>query len=1679
MRMELSVLRVHVWPHLQRLCRSRGFTLHVIDHSMATDIDPPGQPLLDKRSRQQSLSEHMGKRNVQKQFLNSILLLSNRSVGPVPCLPPMLSNTTVTNVTRAAHEEIRALETEIEALSEKMYSATRSHTEMRQKRMTMSDNSMDGSQDHLERRTGSSYLRFDERALLAQVTPLEESIKQKTELAQALRPEPLGKWYQNPNKGTEKVDQMCYLQPVRNILPDIGRTDDLMRRQTALESWLNDAHHIRCLLLRYVNWPHEPTNEYSANFPMEQRRSTVTTTSSDCGPSVTKKDCEIGIKDLAILSQSFIEMETKTILNVTNESQDCLVVIRCHDDPPAADEQTSGTHSIQSRSVSMGSLTEQHRPSMNIMEPINTVYSAFTEAPFIESENRARKLIDYARLRVPQCNQIQHDVNASVNPSLEQRIRCTRPPLDPLDCQDHASYLEQICRDLKALCSQSLEHEMTRRLRTESRGRTFQTAVNKAIMRNRLWTLDASEFIGRTETLSDMIEWMNSEIQNREVEANNTEDPGGKFGLMIVNGASGSGKSVLLARLAAQLQEPNCLIKKPRVIYRSVGSSTLSMRLLDFLHYLSLELSTKMSPSTISDNYDGLRNAVHQALMEATYEQNRTVPLVIILDGTESLEEFIQRKADFPLSWLPTQWLQNHPRLNCDVFLIISATSKQDNKPFMGFGGMLDLIHITEQIGPSSCYKQVHLSPLSDWDKTVCVDTWTEEQYVGSKIPDSTPAQMVPDTINQPITLRLFTALTNSCGPSDGMANLKDCTLTALFHIWFAQAELQFGQARVQFVMRHLVSARWGLDDDDILTLYRQHVNMQLKSKSGVRMAHRQSIQAANLNQSLAIMLTHQPAVTSHWWNHFRNTYLIPTGLLGRRRNPPEGSSTLWYLRQQVVEGLIRLRYLDGPNRTMTYHTLADWCQQDMQSYNTTMPSSLGWRCLHELPVYLSKSDRKQRLRNACWFNPTWLKGLLYIALELRGVRGSIQRLLDEIAATLHYLYADKWEVMQSDLASQQTDIETVQMDTIDRHVPVLLKLISEDTELCQLLGALCAWKNQLRRDPMLINSLFYTQFYNRRTELESKSRDTPGEDQEGDMGIEVSVRRSDLRGLVDRIRSEPKSCTLQPVNFQLDATLGSLSLIGENLTSAVKQTSLCYSQIVINVDALAYTTDGNLLALAIHNIRTCVTKTEVWSLKSNVVCWGQVMETRSMNKICQLNWVSDHALLVVHSPSQVITLWPVEMSQSIAGHYWQLSDVVTNVHEEVSVRVVNTEVPELVFILILQLGLCRVNVWRWSYGTLEFVHSSVTLMDSMQMPNYQSPSNTYRHMSLPMVAKSSAELLFTAAVTDTKLQFVCAHKHETTARLTSFELTGKPLTLNFKCVGKQRMLKSPCKGTRIIAMETTERGPIVLASRAPSLELPGEPVVGCLDLFELSTGNFLNHIEAGTNVFAFAEAPSLGCGLLTQSTPNQLRLLLCKDGVNLITVAISSEKKNNQCFNKELIHWNLISRAYKLLDQSDLLSHISATPSELPAPLTTSICDISRLSLCFGTDAESRCLVWHCDPSHAIVRPAERSRRSTRTNPEMWQDLQTDSENPPRLFYLFRNPDQDMCLGLFQQVSDLQSVDDHVTFDSWYTMFTFPVIAHKKHSARWSATDRFILQGRTLVVLGKLGYSKVVEACK
>ncbi|CAH8571987.1 unnamed protein product [Heterobilharzia americana] len=122
MRIELTKLRAHVWPYLQRICNERGFALHIIDDNMDTDIEPRNQLTMTSYGLPEDteLKLHLSRRMKQKNFLNCLILLSNRSVGPVVPLPPYLPNSLIHQIKTSALEEIEDLKTEITMLSEKL-----------------------------------------------------------------------------------------------------------------------------------------------------------------------------------------------------------------------------------------------------------------------------------------------------------------------------------------------------------------------------------------------------------------------------------------------------------------------------------------------------------------------------------------------------------------------------------------------------------------------------------------------------------------------------------------------------------------------------------------------------------------------------------------------------------------------------------------------------------------------------------------------------------------------------------------------------------------------------------------------------------------------------------------------------------------------------------------------------------------------------------------------------------------------------------------------------------------------------------------------------------------------------------------------------------------------------------------------------------------------------------------------------------------------------------------------------------------------------------------------------------------------------------------------------------------------------------------------------------------------
>ncbi|VDQ07407.1 unnamed protein product [Trichobilharzia regenti] len=151
MRIELTKLRVHVWPYLKRLCNERGFTLHIIDDSMDTDIEPRHQLTMTSYDLPEDieLKQHLSRRVKQKNFLNCLILLSNRSVGPIMPLPECISNSLLKQIKDSALEEIDDIKSEIAMLSDKLPGFDSPRLQRRLSRYLESQNSIRSQSEEL------------------------------------------------------------------------------------------------------------------------------------------------------------------------------------------------------------------------------------------------------------------------------------------------------------------------------------------------------------------------------------------------------------------------------------------------------------------------------------------------------------------------------------------------------------------------------------------------------------------------------------------------------------------------------------------------------------------------------------------------------------------------------------------------------------------------------------------------------------------------------------------------------------------------------------------------------------------------------------------------------------------------------------------------------------------------------------------------------------------------------------------------------------------------------------------------------------------------------------------------------------------------------------------------------------------------------------------------------------------------------------------------------------------------------------------------------------------------------------------------------------------------------------------------------------------------------------------
>ncbi|CAH8572005.1 unnamed protein product [Heterobilharzia americana] len=451
--------------------------------------------------------------------------------------------------------------------------------------------------------------------------------------------------------------------------------------------------------------------------------------------------------------QSEVERQTELILQNTELNSDCFVHVRYHQDnkasriqPPTADV----TATWRSRSLSLASWSTTRTNPLSSASSSTSMKNDFLSSAFNESLLRAKHIVDWARLRVPANNQTHYELEKTPFITMDDQINCSQSYLDPTTFQEHAIYLDDMCRNLRNKFSQSLTEEIERRHRID----TESMKMNK---------------------MQDLPHWC-CEFE-----------------------------------ISAHIEAMEML---PRVIYRMIGSSTMSLNLLNLLSYLCFELSTQMNDSVISDNYDGLRTALHTAITEATYEQSAQHPLIIILDGIENLEECKKRKNNFPVSWIPITWMIHKPNLNCPVIFILSTTSGPDevacfNKLLHSKINQYSVKNGNDSSSQSNKYYRIHLEELDLDSMEQCVTLWLQNTEY-SKSNENILSRL--KDINkkfQPFQLKILIKLLESENQmvNDILRNSKELTNQQLFNSLLIYAG-------------HLVLSRWGLTDEDLINIF-------------------------------------------------------------------------------------------------------------------------------------------------------------------------------------------------------------------------------------------------------------------------------------------------------------------------------------------------------------------------------------------------------------------------------------------------------------------------------------------------------------------------------------------------------------------------------------------------------------------------------------------------------------------------------------------------------------------------------------------------------------------------------------------------------------------------------------------------------------------------------------------
>ncbi|CAH8533972.1 unnamed protein product [Schistosoma turkestanicum] len=1853
MRIELTNLRMYVWPYLQRICNERGFTLNIIDDTMDTDIEPRNQLITPQMmtttptptptaasndlTDDYEFKEHLSRRIKQKNFLNCLILLSNRSVGPIVQLPKYLPNSLIKQIKHYALEEIEEIKSEITRLSEKLPGFDSPRLQRRLSKYLSSQTSLGSLPEEVTIKQPNlspvSDVTSSKRTIskISNITPIqmtqiEDAIRQKSEIIRTLNPDILDKWYRPiPNSQLN----ISYLQSVSHILPGIICFDDQNIRQAELKSWLNDSHRIRCLLMRFANRDHQITASSNTTYRLSDMEITTPNTETihsrnDSMPPNSSRPTDMSeklsndVEEKYATFQSEIERKIEMILENDELNSDCFVHIRHHQQHDSKRSQLkhssnenensiSTTDWWRSRSMSLVSWSTI-RSVVNTTSPfssstLNSMKNEFLSNAFDVSLTRAKLLVNWARLKVPANNQFYYELEKSALITLNDQIHCTQSYLDPINFQEHSIYLNDMCRNLRNKFSQSLINEMNRRDLIDMENlNNFHHHHNKNKNKGKIvnsayqWCLEfeitahlemmerlSSLCIAREETLTQLYDLIYKHTVNCQTKSDANTD---YFKFIHITGESGSGKSVLLACLTKMLSTKSMKVNddslvNPRVIYRMIGSSTMSLNLLNFLGYLCFELSTQMNDSNIADTYDGLRTAFQTAIIEASYEQSSQQPLIIILDGIENLEECKQRKNDFPISWIPFHWITYKSILNCPVVFILSSINNPNEIAYFNklIENKIHRILPLNNHNNNENYQQISLTHLDFSSIEKCIKIWSPQNDHDDNLLTLLKST---NTLLQPLQLKIVVQLFNYAQnelhhmfTTTNNTDSNKLTNDQFYSLLLKYAEKFYGTKRVQLILGHLTLTRWGLTDEDLLNLFwcgLLHFNQMTKSIRPLHHQHqhqphsnyqRHSIQDIDKDLLLLSVFndkTDRVYITRHWFYRFLYEFLYPLGMLhNTTRSPPYGCYQLWNISQQSFRLWLEHYHLNHSMK-IELHTLqvnTFYNQHKITSICQTLTNwhpqqyYIHWRWCYEVPYHLSKLKQIKQLKTICFLNPLWLNMKLQLnAFTDLHESFSLQNILDEFGACLFIVQCCSIDQLKQKQPPKNLQLKTDQpgppTELFTQHI---ITCLENNPDITMILGIFIQWRDKLTRNPNLLNSILLNSF---------KDIDNVQWFNEDDLNIEQnqsqlintldknSLIQKSLNYLLDNIKKYNLLRNIQiptMMNFKLPHNLCTTNQIVNNLTCKyygimLSNTGITCSQKTIQINAIAYSKSKCYIAITAKNLVNLNNTLEIWNIEHDFRQFFVYLACDTIQTIDQLIWITsnDDAILGIESPSQRVVIWPLNLNKSdsrtlLCNQYYVLSDDMHNpldvglckVRETCTVHIVENEHHTIAYIIILQQGIYKLSIWLWEpnssshsikqiFGPISLIHPSNQIIGNQY--SYKPDQRIQqRSMSLPNPVKSSTtELFLTGNIyQNIQLYIVCGVRGESHAVMFSIHLNKQPM-LNYEFDLSQtpietKLLQCPNQGTRLLGVHSELGRPIILVSRSPSNNVVAHEnvVIGCIDLFDEGTGEFIQRIEsnADDNIFIPMEPCSRIFDLLTYAPLPKLYMYYEFANNHFITM-IQNYSKRSKCkfshqypynttnyenisSSMEIVMWDLNQSLAYSIKPAQLIPYIIDNHCTFIAPYTISIRNLNQISMVKPIFEESGYRLYNGDSMINNIHANDAFNLKSislqnQNTPKMISSIYIieDLYGDYASFISYHHENNEIFIGIMSfSMYNNDPIDKSDHDDDWSIQYLLVKPFNNNKVDSWSTKDQFVFNGHLLITLEKLEYSVVVEECK